>query len=61
MLSGKPEKMDETNQAASSEPGYSNNMTNLSVKKKEKLVARILATKFHTSLQKSQKQIKRSD
>jgi hypothetical protein len=28
--------------------GYSNNLTKLSIKKKEKLVARILATKFHT-------------
>ena len=48
MISRKIERMDKTDQAASSEPGYSNNMTNLSVKKKEKLVARILATKFHT-------------
>jgi hypothetical protein len=47
MLSGKPEKMDETNQAASSELGYSNNMTNLSVKRK-KILSQILATKFHT-------------
>jgi hypothetical protein len=47
MLSGKPERMDKTDPATSSEPGYSNNMTNLSVKKKENLVARILATKFH--------------
>jgi hypothetical protein len=35
-------------QGASSELGYSNNMTNLSMKKKENLVARILAMKFHT-------------
>jgi hypothetical protein len=39
--------MDKTDKVASSELGYSNNMKNLSVKKKEKLVARILATKFH--------------
>jgi hypothetical protein len=36
---GKPKIMDKTDQAVSSEPGYSSNMTNLSVKKKEKLAA----------------------
>jgi hypothetical protein len=48
VLSEKIEKMDKTDPSAFSEPGYSNNMTKLSMKKKEKLVARILATKFHT-------------
>jgi hypothetical protein len=33
---------------ASNEPGFSTNMTNSSLKKREKLVARILATKFYT-------------
>jgi hypothetical protein len=41
-------KMDKVDQAASSEPGFSTNMVNSSVKKKERLVAQILATKFHT-------------
>ena len=40
--------MDKTDQAASSEPGFSTNMVNSSVKRKERLVAQILATKFHT-------------
>jgi hypothetical protein len=40
--------MDKTDQVVPSEPGFSTNVTNLSLKKKEKLVARILATKFHT-------------
>jgi len=48
MLSEKPGKMDTTDQVASSEPGFSTNMTNSSMKKKEKLVAQILATEFHT-------------
>jgi hypothetical protein len=48
MLSAKPGKMDTTDQVASSEPGFSTNMTNSSLKKREKLVARILATKFYT-------------
>jgi hypothetical protein len=48
MFSAKPGKMDKADQVASSEPGFSTNMTNSSLKKKEKLVARILATKFHT-------------
>ena len=50
MLSRKPEKMDKTDHAAFSEPGYSNNMPNLSMKKKENLVTRILPTKFHMNL-----------
>jgi hypothetical protein len=36
VLSRKPERMDEVDQVASIEPGYSNNMKNLSVKKKRK-------------------------
>jgi len=50
VIFGKEERMDKIYQAASSELGYSNNMTNLLVKKKENLVARILATQFHTKL-----------
>jgi hypothetical protein len=48
VIPGKPGKMEKTNLAAFSEPGYSNNLTKLSTKKKENLVARILATKIHT-------------
>jgi hypothetical protein len=48
MLSRKPKRMDKTDQGVSSEPGYSNNMTNLLVKNKEMMAARILAKKFHT-------------
>jgi hypothetical protein len=40
--------MDKTNQVAFSDPGFSTNMTNSSLKKKENLVAWTLATKFHT-------------
>jgi hypothetical protein len=40
--------MDKADQAAPSEPGFSTNMVNSSVNKKERLVAQILATKFHT-------------
>ena len=49
MLSAKSGKIDTTDQVASSELGFSTNMTNSSLKKKEKLVARILAMKFHTN------------
>jgi hypothetical protein len=48
MFSAKPGKMDKEDQVASSEPEFSTNMTNSSLKKKEKLVVGILATKFHT-------------
>jgi hypothetical protein len=48
VLLGKPEEMEKTDPTAFNKPGYSNNLTKLSMKKKEKLVARILATKFHT-------------
>jgi hypothetical protein len=40
--------MDKTDQMVPNEPGFSTNITNLSLKKKEKLVAQILATQFHT-------------
>jgi hypothetical protein len=40
--------MDMTYQVASSETRFSTNMTNSSLKKREKPVARILATKFYT-------------
>jgi hypothetical protein len=48
VLSTKPGKIDTTDQVASSELGFSTNMTNSLLKKREKLVARILATKFYT-------------
>jgi hypothetical protein len=48
MFSAKPRNMDKADRAAFSEPGFSTNMTNSSLKKREKLVARILATKFYT-------------
>jgi hypothetical protein len=48
MLSAKLGKMDTIDQVASSEPVFSTNMTNSSLKKRVKLVARILATKFYT-------------
>jgi hypothetical protein len=48
MFSVKMGNMDKEDQVAFIEPGFSTNMTNSSLKNKEKLVARILATKFHT-------------
>jgi hypothetical protein len=40
--------MDTIGKVALNESGFSTNMTNLSTKKKEKLVAQILAKKFYT-------------
>jgi hypothetical protein len=40
--------MDKANQAISSQIGHSSNMAGLSTSKKEREIARILATKFHT-------------
>jgi hypothetical protein len=48
LLPGKPEEMDKTDLTTFNKPGYSNNLTKLLVKKKEKLVVQILASKFHT-------------
>jgi hypothetical protein len=48
MLSAKLGKMYTTDQVASNEPIFSTNMTNSSLKKRDKLVAQILATKFYT-------------
>ena len=48
MLPGKLEEMENTYAMAFNKPGCSNNLTKLSMKRKEKFVARILATKFHT-------------
>jgi hypothetical protein len=48
MVSTKLKDMDEANQTISSEIGFSTNMASLSMSKKEKLIAQILATKFHT-------------
>jgi hypothetical protein len=39
--------MDKTNQVISSQTGHSSNMAGLSTSKKEREIARILATKFH--------------
>jgi hypothetical protein len=48
MFSAKSGKMDKVDPMASNEPEFSTNMTDSSLKKKEKLVAWVLATKFHT-------------
>jgi hypothetical protein len=48
MFSATPVKMDKSYQVSSSELGFSTTMTNSSLKKKEKLFAWILATKFYT-------------
>ena len=48
MFSAKPRSMDKEDWAAFSELGFSMNMTTSSLKKREKLVTRILATKFYT-------------
>jgi hypothetical protein len=48
MFSKKLEDMDKANQMISSEIGFSNNMASLSTSKEERLIAQILATKFHT-------------
>jgi hypothetical protein len=40
--------MDEANRTISSETKFSTNMENLSMSEKEKLIAQILASKFHT-------------
>jgi hypothetical protein len=47
-FSAKLGKMDKVDQAPPSEPGFSTIMVNSSMNKKERLVARILETKFHT-------------
>ena len=48
MFSTKSGKIDKADLMASNEPKFSTNIIDSSLKKKEKLVARILATKFHT-------------
>jgi hypothetical protein len=48
VVSAKLEDMDEANQAISSGTGFSTNMARLSMSKKERSIAQILATKFHT-------------
>jgi hypothetical protein len=48
MVSTKLEDMDKANQTVSSKTGFSTNMASLSMSKKERLIAQILATKFHT-------------
>jgi hypothetical protein len=40
--------MDKIDQEVSNDIGFSTNMKNSSLKKKDKMVAQILATKFHT-------------
>jgi hypothetical protein len=48
VFSAKLGDMDQADQTTSSETGFSTNMENPSMSKKEKSIARILATKFHT-------------
>jgi hypothetical protein len=48
VFSAKLGDMDKADQTTSSEPGFSTNMENPSMSKKEKSIAWILATKFHT-------------
>jgi hypothetical protein len=48
VFSVKLEDMDKANQMISSETRFSNNMASLSTSKEERLIAQILATKFHT-------------
>jgi hypothetical protein len=45
---GKPEEMEKKDPVAFRKPGNSNSMTKLSIKKKEKHVVQLLATKFCT-------------
>jgi hypothetical protein len=61
MFSAKLGDMDKADQTTSSEPGFSTNMANSSVNKKERLVAQILATKFHTDPATEPEATKRSD
>jgi hypothetical protein len=48
VFSVKLEDMDKANQTISIETGFSTNMASLSTSKEERLIAQILATKFHT-------------
>ena len=48
VLSGKPEAMEKKDPMAFNKLGYSNNLTKLSMQKKENLLVQILASKFHT-------------
>jgi hypothetical protein len=48
VVSAKLEDMDKANQTISSETRFSTNMESLSMSKKERSIAQILATKFHT-------------
>jgi hypothetical protein len=48
VLLDKPGEMENIDTTTFNEPGYSNNLAKLSMKKKEKLAARILTTKCHT-------------
>jgi len=48
LVSMKVGYMDKFNQAISSEKGHSSNKEGLSMSKKERVIAHILATKFHT-------------
>jgi len=49
MFSAKSRNMDKEDWTTFNEQGFTTNMTNSSLKKREKLVARILATKFNTN------------
>jgi hypothetical protein len=50
MFSAKLGDMDQADQTISSETRFSTNMENPSMSKKEKSIAHILATRFHTDL-----------
>jgi hypothetical protein len=50
VFSVKLEDMDKANQMISSETRFSNHMASLSTSKEERLIAQILATKFHIDL-----------
>jgi hypothetical protein len=47
VVSAKLEYMDQANQTVSSKTEFSTNMASLSMSKKERMIAQILATKFH--------------
>jgi hypothetical protein len=47
MVSAKLEYMDQANQTVSNKIEFSTNMASLSMSKKERMIAQILATKFH--------------
>jgi hypothetical protein len=51
MASARSEEMDNVNRTVSSTTGFSTNVSSLPISEKERWVAQILATKFHTELE----------